>query len=101
MRAWVWLLPCWVWKFCFADLPKLSLRLDGHPRQGVRLGREFILVYHPEPESAEGQCEAMTESVAVSVAPELRLPAVLRSAALPRRQEKKLFAQVSAGYRTR
>ena len=97
MRAWVWLLPCWVWKFFFADLPKTSLRLEGCPRQGVRLDREVILVYHPEPESAEVQCEAMTESVAVSVAPALRLRAVLSGAALPRRREKKLFAPVSAG----
>ena len=97
MRAWVWLLPCWVWKFFFADLPKTPLRLEGHPRQGVRLDREFILVYHPEPESAEVQCEALTGVMVDSVVPTLRLCSASSGAALPRRREKKLFAPVSAG----
>jgi hypothetical protein len=48
MRNWAWLLPCWVWKYFFAQLPKQRVLLDGRTRFVIRLDEEFALVYDPE-----------------------------------------------------
>ena len=48
MKNWAWLLPCWVWKYFFAQLPRERVRLDGRPRFLIRLDEEFALVYDPQ-----------------------------------------------------
>ncbi len=48
MKKWAWLLPCWVWKYCFAQLPQETVVLDGHTRFLVRLDAEFALIYDPQ-----------------------------------------------------
>ena len=45
MRNWAWLLPCWIWKYFFAQLPRERVLLDGRPRFLIRLDEEFALVY--------------------------------------------------------
>jgi hypothetical protein len=56
MKNWAWLLPCWVWKYFFAQFPRERVRLDGRTRFLVRLDEEFALVYDPagppEPDEA-------------------------------------------------
>ena len=47
MRNWAWLLPCWVWKYFFAQLPRERVLLDGRTRFLIRLDEEFALVYDP------------------------------------------------------
>jgi len=47
MKSWTWLLPCWVWKYFFAQLPREQVRLDGRTRFLIRLDEEFALVYDP------------------------------------------------------
>ena len=47
MKRWTWLLPCWVWKYAFAQLPREKVRLDGRTRFLIRLDQEFALVYDP------------------------------------------------------
>lgn len=49
MRPWTWMLPCWVWKYFFTQLPREKARLDGRTRFLVRLDEEFALVYDPQP----------------------------------------------------
>lgn len=46
-RAWVWLVPCWVWKYFFLQCSREAVRLNGQPRFLVRLDGEFALVYDP------------------------------------------------------
>ena len=48
MRHWTWVLPCWVWKYFFAQLPRERVLLDGRPRFLIRLDEEFALVYDPQ-----------------------------------------------------
>ena len=48
MRNWAWLLPCWVWKYFFAQLPRERVLLDGRTRFLIRLDEEFALVYDPQ-----------------------------------------------------
>ena len=62
MRNWAWLLPCWVWKYFFAEFPRERVLLDGRPRFLVRLDEEFALVYDPQgrampPESYPSESE--------------------------------------------
>ncbi len=52
MKQWTWLLPCWVWKYCFAQLSKERVLVDGRTRFLVRLDEEFALVYDPQPRRA-------------------------------------------------
>ena len=47
MKNWAWLLPCWVWKYFFAQLRRERVLLDGRTRFLVRLDEEFALVYDP------------------------------------------------------
>lgn len=47
LRAWVWLIPCWVWKYFFLQCSREAVRLNGQPRFLVRLDGEFALVYDP------------------------------------------------------
>jgi hypothetical protein len=47
MKNWAWLLPCWVWKYFFAQLPRERVLLDGRTRFLIRLDEEFALVYDP------------------------------------------------------
>jgi hypothetical protein len=53
MKNWTWLLPCWVWKYFFAQFPKQKVRLDGRTRFLVRLDEEFALVYDPPSKADE------------------------------------------------
>lgn len=46
-RAWVWLVPCWVWKYFFLQCSREAVRLNGRLRLLVRLDGEFALVYDP------------------------------------------------------
>lgn len=46
-RAWVWLVPCWVWKYFVPQCSREAVRLDGQLRFLVRLDGEFALVYDP------------------------------------------------------
>ena len=48
MRNWAWVLPCWVWKYFFAQFPREKVLLDGRPRLLIRLDEEFALVYDPQ-----------------------------------------------------
>jgi len=48
MKNWAWLLPCWVWKYFFAQLPRERVLLDGRTRFLIRLDEEFALVYDPQ-----------------------------------------------------
>ena len=48
MKNLAWLLPCWVWKYCFAQLPRERVLLDGRTRFLIRLDEEFALVYDPQ-----------------------------------------------------
>ena len=48
MKNWAWLLPCWVWKYFFAQFPKERVLLDGRTRFLIRLDEEFALVYDPQ-----------------------------------------------------
>ena len=48
MKDWAWLLPCWVWKYFFAQFPKERVLVDGQTRSLVRLDEDFALVYHPQ-----------------------------------------------------
>jgi hypothetical protein len=47
MKNWVWLFPCWIWKYFFAQLPRERVLLDGRTRFLIRLDEEFALVYDP------------------------------------------------------
>ena len=49
MKHWAWLLPCWVWKYFFAQFPRERVIVDGRTRFLVRLDEEFALVYDPQP----------------------------------------------------
>ncbi len=51
MRRWAWLLPCWIWKYFFAQFPRERVRLDGKTRFLIRLDKEFALVYDPQGKS--------------------------------------------------
>ena len=62
MRNWAWLLPCWVWKYFFAQFPRERVLVDGRPRFLIRLDEEFALVYDPQgqamlPQSLSGENE--------------------------------------------
>lgn len=48
MKNWAWLLPCWVWKYFFAQFPKERVLVDGRIRFLIRLDEEFALVYDPQ-----------------------------------------------------
>jgi len=48
MKNLAWLLPCWVWKYFFAQLPRERVLLDGRTRFLIRLDEEFALVYDPQ-----------------------------------------------------
>ena len=48
MKDWAWLLPCWVWKYFFAQLPRERVLLDGRTRFLIRLDEDFVLVYDPQ-----------------------------------------------------
>jgi len=48
MKNWTWLLPCWVWKYFFAQFPRERVLLDGRTRFLIRLDEEFALVYDPQ-----------------------------------------------------
>jgi len=48
MKNWAWLLPCWVWKYFFAQLPRERVLLDGRTRFLIRVDEEFALVYDPQ-----------------------------------------------------
>lgn len=48
MRNWTWLVPCWVWKYFFAQLPRERALVDGRTRFLIRLDEEFALVYDPQ-----------------------------------------------------
>ena len=48
MKHWAWLLPCWVWKYFFAQFPRERVIVDGRTRFLVRLDEEFALVYDPQ-----------------------------------------------------
>lgn len=48
MRNWAWLVPCWVWKYFFTQLPRERVLLDGRHRFLIRLDEEFALVYDPQ-----------------------------------------------------
>ena len=48
MKNWAWLLPCWIWKYFFAQLPRERVLLDGQTRFLIRLDEEFALVYDPQ-----------------------------------------------------
>ena len=48
MKNWVWLLPCWVWKYFFAQFAKQRVLVDGRTRFLIRLDEEFALVYDPQ-----------------------------------------------------
>jgi hypothetical protein len=48
MKHWAWLLPCWVWKYFFAQFPSERVLLDGRTRFLIRLDEEFALVYDPQ-----------------------------------------------------
>ena len=48
MKHWAWLLPCWVWKYFFAQVPRERVLLDGQTRFLIRLAKEFALVYDPQ-----------------------------------------------------
>jgi hypothetical protein len=48
MKNWAWLLPCWVWKYFFAQLHRERVLLDGRTRFLIRLDEEFALVYDPQ-----------------------------------------------------
>ena len=50
MKNWAWLVPCWVWKYFFAQLPRERVLLDGRSRFLLRLDGEFALVYDPQGE---------------------------------------------------
>lgn len=50
MKIWAWLIPCWVWKYFFAQLPRQRVLLDGRSRFLIRLDEEFVLVYDPQEE---------------------------------------------------
>ena len=60
MKKWVWILPCWVWKYFFSDFPRQRVLLDGRTRFLVRLDEEFALVYDPPSKADE---PAKTSSV--------------------------------------
>ncbi len=45
MKSWAWILPCWVWKYFFAQFPRERVLLDGRTLFLVRLDGEFALVY--------------------------------------------------------
>ncbi len=47
MKHWAWLVPCWVWKYFFTQLPRERVLVDGQSRFLIRLDEEFALVYHP------------------------------------------------------
>ena len=47
MKSWTWLLPCWIWKYFFAQLRREKVLLDGRTRFLIRLDEEFVLVYDP------------------------------------------------------
>ena len=48
MKDWAWLLPCWVWKYFFAQFPRERVLVDGQTRFLIRLDEEFALVYHAQ-----------------------------------------------------
>ncbi len=48
MKGWAWLLPCWVWKYFFAQFHRERVLVDGHRRFLIRLDEEFALLYHPQ-----------------------------------------------------
>ena len=48
MKNWAWLLPCWVWKYFFTQLPRERVLLNGRTRFLIRLDEEFALVYDPQ-----------------------------------------------------
>src|SRR5208283_5625632 len=48
MKNLAWLLPCWVWKYFFAQIPRERVLLDGRTRFLIRLDEEFALVYDPQ-----------------------------------------------------
>lgn len=48
MRVWAWLLPCWVWKYFYAQFPRERVLLDGRTRFLIRLDEQFALVYDPQ-----------------------------------------------------
>ena len=48
MNNWAWLLPCWVWKYFFAQFPKQRVLVAGRTRFLIRLDEEFALVYDPQ-----------------------------------------------------
>src|SRR5262249_835951 len=67
MRPWTWLLPCWVWKYFFAQLPREQARLDDRTRFLIRLDEEFALIYDPLPRgrmlaAAPGACRLPREA---------------------------------------
>lgn len=47
MRAWVWLLPCWIWRWYFHYMGKMLIDIGGKKRAAVRLDNEYILVRSP------------------------------------------------------
>lgn len=48
MRSWTWLLPCWIWKYFFAQFPREEIQLNGHTRYLVRVDEEYAFVYDPQ-----------------------------------------------------
>ena len=48
MKNWAWLLPCWVWKYFFAQFPRERVLVDGRTRFLIRLDEEFAVVYDPQ-----------------------------------------------------
>jgi len=53
MKNWSWLLPCWVWKYFFEQLPRESVLLDGRMRFLIRLDEDFALIYDPHKQEPE------------------------------------------------
>jgi hypothetical protein len=47
MRKWVWLLPCWIWKWMFHDLAKMNYYTKDGTYDCIRIDDEFVLVRHP------------------------------------------------------
>ena len=59
MKSWAWILPCWVWKYFFAQFLRQKVRLDGRTRFLVRLDEEFALVYDPQAEQTSSETRSV------------------------------------------
>src|SRR6185369_9336245 len=91
MKNWAWLLPCWVWKYFFAQFPRESVLLDGRTRFLIRWDEEFVLVYDPQGKAMLPKSYPSESKHARYRGPRVFVPSKSRSLCAGRRSGSKLL----------